>query len=188
MTNKLFCKNEWAIFAAYCKCRDYPSAKRIAKRAGVSRSTLHRHHNTVHNIPNDYENYLLEVYSRKMKKYLKKDDPSIKIAFLRFLIFIMNNKAVYEILFNEGRKDIIKKMVHLLKPIIISSWDTVGEMDRIFNIYKNEVLGIVEVWSERGFSDKELTMALKAIVYLTEIAYRKLLPLKKLTKDQADQV
>ena len=186
MANKLFYKNEQAIFIAYYKLKDYRCSKKIARRAGISRATFYRHHKTAHNIPSDYEEYLFTIYSRRFKKYLHNNSFNLKNTYLRFLVFIMSNKKIFRALFNEERKDIIKKMVHLLKPQIIASWGITGNLDRIFIIYESTILGIIEVWSGENFSNKTLTKALDSIIYLTQNACRDLLPLKKLTKAQAD--
>ncbi len=187
MTNKRFQRTEQAIFAAYYKIRDYPSAQKLSKRAGISRSTFYRHHQATSKIPQDYEEYLFAVYLHRIKKYLNSDAPNLKIIFFRFVVFISSNREVFKALFGEGRKEIIKKMLHPLKPVIIASWDTSVNLDRIFKIYENEVLGIIEVWSEERFINQKITVVFNVIMYMTEHACRNLLPLKKFTKNQEGQ-
>ena len=180
MANKLFYKNEQKILIAYFKFKDYPCAKRIARHAGISRSTLHRHHKTAHDIPRDYEEYLFRVYARKMKKLLAKEDTNLKNIFLYFLVFITGNREIFKTLFQDERKNIIKKMLQFLKPQITTNWGTSSNSEQIFSIYENAILGVIEIWGEHCFSDDDLAIVLDDIMYLTRTARHNLLPLKNL--------
>ena len=177
MANRRFSKTERAIFVAYCKLRDYPSSKKIAQYAGISRTTLYRHHRRVAKIPEDYEDYLLKNYYKTMRGFVK-NGTKIRILYLRTLIFIMNNKEIILALFQEDKKEIIKGMVDFLKPCILNEWKMGGDLSKMFNIYKNEIVGVVEAWAGKKFSDKELDAVLEDIIYLTHTARRRLLPLK----------
>ena len=177
MANKRFFKTEKAIFIAYCKLRDYPSAKRIAQLAGVSRATFYRHHRKAVKIPEDYEKYLLENYRKMMRGFMKRGT-KIRILYFRMLIFMVNNEEVILVLFQEGRKEIIRSMVDYLKPCVLDEWKIGGDLSKMFNVYKSEVMGVIEVWAEQKFSDKDLDTVLNDIMYLTQTARQRLLPLK----------
>lgn len=69
-------------------------------------------------------------------------------------------------------------MLGIIKPSIISEWKIGGDLDKIFNIYENEILGVIEFWSEENFSNQSLNRALNDVLYLTTIARKTLLPLK----------
>lgn len=176
MANKLFRANEHAIFIAYFKLRDYPSAKRIAKAASVSRSTLYRHHCKIQSIPKDYEKYLLTSYTRKIRPFLNKKDFSLKNFYLRTLVFISNHEEVFSALFSEGCKEIIAKMLNILKPKLARTLRT-SNRDKAYIVYTNEVLGIIEIWSKQHFVLSELNQVLNDILYLTETASDHLTPL-----------
>lgn len=178
MSNKRFLKTEKAIFVAYCKLQDYPSAKKLARRAQISRSTLYRHHKIVQNIPQDYENYLINVYHRRIKKYHPKSYNDLEIIFLRTLVFISNNKEIFMVLFNEGRKDIIPKMFDCLRSDILGQWNDAKISDKIYSIYKNEVFGIIETWGHHHFSPQRINIALDNIMFLTKTAPKRLSGLK----------
>lgn len=176
MSNKHFFKTEQAIFIAYCKFRDYPSARRIATDARISRSTLYRHHCSAQNIPRDYENLITATYRRRVKELIRREVPP-KILFLRTLIFISRHKKVFNALFIEGRKEVIKQMLSELKPSIISIWHNRNSLSKAYNIYENEVLGVIEVWSKCDFSSVKLNKTLNDILYLTRTAPKRLAPL-----------
>lgn len=177
MANKLFKKNEQAILLAYYKFKDYPTAKRIAHHAKISRSTLHRHHKTPYNIPHDYEEYLFRIYIRKMKSHLKKDQSNLQNLFLRFLVFIFSNREIIQALFRDGHKDFIKRMLGPLKPRILADWRLSGNLDKIYTIYENEILGVIENWGKHHFANQDLSGVLNDIMFLTKTARQKLLPL-----------
>lgn len=176
MSNKHFFKTEQAIFIAYYKSRDYPSAQRIATNARISRSTLYRHHHNAQSIPRDYENLITATYSRRIQGLIKKG-ASTKILFLRTLIFISHHKKVFKALFTDGRKEVVKQMLAKLKPVIITNWDQKDPLDKAYNVYENEVLGVIEAWSRCDFSSIRLNKTLNDILYLTRTAPKRLKPI-----------
>lgn len=177
MKNKRFCKTEKAIFLAYYKLRDYPNAKKLAKTANISRSTLYKHHKKIQAIPADYEDFLLQNYAKAIKKYLKKP-AEFKTILFRTHAFIFANREIFGALFKEGHKETIKKMFNILKPNVLNEWGLTGNLDKIYNIYTNEILGIIESWEKQNFSEKSLEQVLNDTLYLTKTSKQKLLPLK----------
>lgn len=178
MANKKFKKTEEAIFIAYFESQDFPNIKTIARRANISRSTLYRHHKIAQNIPQDYEKYLLQKYTQKIDKILFQKEISLRTIFGQTLIFISVNKRIFIGLFAVGHKEVINEMLEKLKKRIIIEWKISGNLEKIFHIYENEVLGAIEIWGEKGFSEEKLEVILKDVMYLTRTAPQKLLPLK----------
>ena len=178
MSNKRFLETEKAIFVAYCKLQDFVSAKKVAKCAHISRSTLYRHHKIVQNIPKDYERYLADIYAKRMKKYSHKKHISLKFIYFRTLIFIYNHRKVFLTLFKEERKDVIKEMLLNLRKEVANKWGQNYISDKLYNVYANEVVGIIETWSKNNFSRKRLDIALGDIMFLTETAPKRLSGLK----------
>lgn len=168
MANKKFRNNENAIFVAYYKFRDCPSAKMLARHAGISRSTLYRHHKSPHFIPENYEKYILEIYSRRIKSFLKQDAP-LKKLFFRKLVFIHNHRVIFEVLFNDGRKDIVKEMIEIIRGPILAEWNYKNP-EKLYKVYRNEILGLIEAWSEKGFRADEIEVVLNDMVYLSKAA------------------
>ena len=167
MANKKFSKTEKAIFLAYYKFRDFPSAKALARHAKISRSTLYRHHKKPSALPKDYEKYLLKIYARKMRAFLNKNPP-LKTLFFRTLIFIHTHRLIFKALFKSGDKEIIKKMLDKLKPKILKNWNYAGSTEKLYKVYQNEVLGLIETWSENDFNIKEIESVLNDILYLNK--------------------
>ena len=173
MINKSFQATERAIFIAYYRLSDFPSAKSIAKKAHVSRSTLYRHHRVPRLISNDYEQYLLKAYARKIRRFVK-NKSELKTIFLRTLLFIHNNRVTFNALFKDGHKDIIEKMLFKIKPRILSGWRLNGDIDKLYGVYQKEILGIIEVWSRDKFSIESIDKILNDVMYLTKTSPRRL--------------
>lgn len=173
MKNKKFYQTERAIFVAYYKFRDFPSAKTIAKRANISRSTLYRHHALPRAISNNYEKYLLDIYSDRIKKFLAKNS-STKILFFRTLIFIHSYRMIFEALFDSGHKEVVKRILDKLKDRILKEWNYAGNTDKLYKVYQNEILGIIEMWREGGFKSDEIEGLLSDILYLTKTTPKRL--------------
>lgn len=176
MANKSFRKTEQAIFFAYCKFRDCPSVRKIASNAKISRATLYRHHKNAQRIPRDYEELIIATYNRRIKELIKKSAP-VKILFLCTLVFISRHKKVFDALFIEGRKDVIKQMLNRLKPAIITTWHYKDPSNQAYNVYENEVLGVIETWGKSDFSATKLDKTLSDILYLSKTAPERLHPL-----------
>ena len=177
MSNKRFRTTEKAIFIAYCKLKDYPTAKKLARAARISRTTLYRHHQKAQTIPIDYENYLIKTFTRTVKT-LQKRCPDLKILILRTLVFIYNHKEVFRALFNDNHKEVIKQMLKILKPSIIDEWHLAGDLAKMYNIYANEVLGVIEAWGAQGFPKGSIDQVLSDILYLTDTARQNLAPIR----------
>ena len=177
MQNRRFFKNEYAILIAYYKLRNYPSAKRLARIAGISRSTLYRHHKRVQFIPIDYEAFLLQSYICSIKKLIHKN-ANLKTIILRTLVFIVSNRELFRILFKDNRKEIVKRMFEYLKPRILEEWHLSGNIDKIYSVYKNGVLGIIEIWYKQKFTSNHIESTLNDILYLTRVSRHNLLPLQ----------
>ena len=176
MSNKHFFKTEYKIFTAYCKSHNHPTARKITTNAKISRATLYRHHYNAQSILRDYEDLILATYSHKIEA-LTKRKTSTKVLFLRTLIFISRHGKVFRALFTDGRKEIIKQILKKLKPSVTITWRPVNCLDKIYSIYENEVLGVIEIWSEYNFSATKLSRALSDILYLTKTAPERLAPL-----------
>lgn len=168
MSNKKFRKTETAIILAYYKFRTRPTVQKISRCAKISRSTLYRHHKFAAKIPDDYENYLLEIYSKKLSKFIRDKKRPLKIIFCQILIFILNHKPEFSILLKDNHTESIREMLDKLKNRIIKEWNYAGDADKLYKVYQNEVLGIIETWSENDFNARELENILNDILYLTK--------------------
>ena len=174
MANKKFKATERTIFITYYRLSDLRTAKTIAKKAHISRSTLYRHHPAPRFISDDYEQYLLRIYRRKLKRLLSNNKTELRTVFFRTLLFIHNNKVTFTALFRDGHKDVIEKMLLKIKERILSEWNLATDTNKLYGIYQNEVLSIIEIWSKTNFSIEGIDQALNDIMYLTKTSPRRL--------------
>jgi len=177
MRNKRFYKTEYAIFIAYYSFKNYPTAKMLARRAHIARSTLYRHHRRTEEIPHDYEELLVSRYDKYIKKYCLKENFNFRKFFLYLLVYIVNNRVFFLPLFRDGRDGAIIRMLRHVRPFILDKWHLDGDMEKMYSVYTNEILGVIETWAKHNFSKKMLGQTLDDIMYLTNSARIKLAPL-----------
>lgn len=177
MQNKRFYKAEHSIFIAYYSFKNYPTARILARRARISCSTLYRHHHKPQDIPRDYEEFLVSKYNQYIKKLHRKGNFNIRRFYLYFLVYIISNKPYFLALFKDNRKGIIIKMLRPAKPYILAKWHLHGDTDKMYSVYSNEILGVIETWAKHNFAKKMLEQTLDDIMYLTESSRIKLAPL-----------
>ena len=66
-------------------------------------------------------------------------------------------------------------MLAMLRPYIIIHWSARNNNDKLYNIYENEILGIIEYWGNRyDFEKSKIDKTLRDILYLTRTAPRRL--------------
>ena len=179
MKNKKFRKIEKAIFVAYFKLKNYPNARRIARMARISRSTLYRHQTMIYRIPHDYEDYLIEQYDRTMKGCLLKSCVSLKTMVHCMLVFILMNRRVFGELLKMGDDNVVRRLIRRCKQKVLDEWGRDDGLVKIFGIYENEVLGLIIDWGREGFSDEKMSDVLNGIMYLTRTARQRLGPIAR---------
>ena len=174
MKNKRFSQTEKAIFVAYYQLRDYPNARKLARRAGISHTTLYRHHKSLQQIPKDYEDYLLKSFDTRIKAMLVRQQIELKTLYLRMLIFIHTNREVIKMLLKDGRTEVINKMVLKFRQRVILAWNLAGDLEKVYGVYRREVLGVIEDWGRRDFAKQEIEVVLDDIMHLTKTTPRRL--------------
>ena len=117
LNNRRFKRTEEAILRTFFEEDVFIGTKDMAKKAGVARSTFYHHHRTVREIVPDYKRYIMRKYSYMVRKLNNKTD--LKIVFERMMIFIIQNRQVFEILLKTGDNSIIMNMLELLRPKIV---------------------------------------------------------------------
>ncbi len=167
MSNKRYRQTEEAILEVLLKSKEIPTVQGLTRRAKISRSTLYRHHRAIPGIIPDYEKEILRDYKKLIKK-LFKQKTNLKNIYLRTLFFILQHKRMFKILFKYEGGRIIEKMFFELNSLIIETAYLPKNSEKIFKIYIKEVAGIIETWSEKNFSETEISKIQKEIIYLTE--------------------
>lgn len=152
-------KTEEKILAVFFDAR-YDTMEQIAKRAGVTRSTIYTHHHSVMKILPDWEAHIL----RECQLFLRRRD------YFGMLIFILNYQKFFEVFLKFGDREIIIK-------IIFELWG-IKKPEKILKIMASEITEIIFEWGEKGFPKKEIEMVLADITYISDTAKERLKPLK----------
>ena len=170
LANKRFKRTEEAILRAFFESDNFISIEEMARRAGVARSTIYVHHRMVREIIPDYERYILRKYQRMVKKVLKNGDCEIYSMMMKVLIFILVNKKVFIVVLKGGSKRAIEQMINGLRGELIKIMRLSPNQEKVFAIYRSEVVELIEIWCQEGFNRDKIEEVVNEIVYLTETA------------------
>lgn len=181
--NHRFRLTEEAIITAFFVGDDLPKFGVLAKRAGISRSTLFRHHKTVYGVILDYERAIYKKYSRMIGKILSGGDVKMREIFLKILIFININGKEIKLILRYRNGEIFEKMIWRLKRKIDKVYFLPKKSEQIFGIYAKEVSGVLEEWARRDFAKDEIDVILRKIMYLTDTMKMRLTPMLKKYKN-----
>ena len=182
LKNKRFRATEESIRIAYFLVKDTLSLDRLLRFAGISRSTLYRHHGSIGSIVPDYERYILRKIRRILKRILRARRTHLRTLYGRILAFMTAHKKIMEFLLAFDSRSLTEEIVLILKPKLLSTGKFSSE--EILRIYTKEVSSIIEAWQKSGFRKDEITVTLDKIMYLTDTAYIRLAPLASFTSSK----
>lgn len=165
-----------ALFTA----KEILSVDRLIKIAGISRSTLYRHHKSVYEITPNYELYILKKYSRALKRTLKTQRAKLPCVYRKILIFIKSHHQIIEFLLQYGKSNLIEGMINMLKSKLFSTGKITNEA--MFEIYCKEVSGVIVHWLLNGSEKSEILSVVDKIIYLTDSAKLRLGPITEQIK------
>ena len=92
----------------------------------------------------------------------------------KVLIFILVNKKVFIVVLRGGGKRVIEQMIDGLREKLVKIMRLSPNQEKIFVVYKSEVVTLIEVWCQEGFNRDEIERVASEIVYLTETAKMRL--------------
>lgn len=165
LNNRRFKRTEEAILRTFFEEDIFIGAKDMAKKAGVARSTFYHHHRTVREIVPDYKRYILRKYNRLVKRVDEKKD--LRIVFERMMIFIIQNKRVFEIFLKTGDNSVLRSMLISLRLKIINYARLPKNNDKIIEVYFDEIIGLITRWIENGCDNDGRMMLIVDVLYLT---------------------
>lgn len=151
--------------------------KKMAKKAGVGRSTIYLHHHAVREVIPDYERYMLLQFKELIQKKIRRKNVQIKMLYLEMLVFMMRNKRIFEMFLKFDKREILIKMIEKMRTKIVSYAKFPKNYEKMFRVYEGEVVELIFDWGRKGFSEKELMRVLSDIMYLTDTARARLMPI-----------
>lgn len=174
-----FRRNEEAIFEAFFvkNADDKSGVSKVVRAIGVSRATFYRHHGAVSEIVEDYERYILRQYDRLVEEMRGKSDLGLRQRYYRMLVFILQNRRIFQVLLERRNLKVIIEMVYMLRNEIEAEAKLLSKSKRIFRVYVGEMVGLISDWGLEGFKGSEMVKLLNNIMYLTETMRKRLLPL-----------
>ena len=178
MNHKGFRRTEEAILKVFFngKCCSF-CVQEIARKIGVARSTIYSHHRALREILPDYEKYIFKKYKKMLRKTLKDKNVSLKRLYLKMLLFMIQEKKVFEMLIKNERRILVDNMIIAMEEEVIKHARLPKNSKKVFGVYVSEVAGLMEKWGRRGFPDDEIGGLLSEIMYLTDTARIRLAPL-----------
>ena len=113
-----------------------------------------------------------------MSGLIKRDVVKVKTIYHQMLIFILKNKNVFKMVVGRGGVRVLEKMIKKIEVIIMTEYALPKNCEKLLNIYRKEVVGVIERWIKSGFLEDEL-MVLSDIMYLTKTMRSRLGPLNE---------
>lgn len=179
LNDKRFKKTEEAILRAFFDKNGYITVMEIAKKVGVTRSTIYGHHRVMREIVKDYKKFILKKYNFTIKNVLQKKRMGARELYTQIMFFIIRNQGVFKIVMKENGREVFISMIDKLKPELMKYMRIANNYETMYGVYKNEVATLLEKWGEGGFKKEEIESVLKDIIYLTDTARVRLLKLEK---------
>ena len=179
MANKRFRRTEDAILRVFFEEVNYVSVDEMAKKIGVSRSTIYYHHRAVREIIPDYEVFLLRRYRRKIRKVMRRKGVHMKTVYINMLLFIIRHREGFTVMMRNGNREILEKMVLEVTPKTGWHGGLPKNTEKVLRIYVCEVTEVLWLWGEDGFLEDGIKQVLRDVVYLTNTARQRLKPMTK---------
>lgn len=175
LKNKRFRNTEETIIATLLTTKELLSPSRLIKIAGISRSTLYRHHQNVHKIIPDYERYISRRFKTNYARLMKIGYIRLRFLYEQIFPLLLANQPIIKLILQHDNHNFTEQIIAILKPKIL----TVARISdgEAFRIYAKEVAALVETWCNNGFKKTEINPTVDKIMYLTNSAHTRLSPL-----------
>lgn len=169
-------KTEEAILTVFF---DNPNCTmwQLAKKTGIARSTIYTHHRSIERIMPDCENNILAEYDFMLGKKLEIENIELRKLFFYMLVFIVRNRQTFELFLKFGNREVVIKMIGKARAKIVSYAKFPKNYEKMFRVYEGEVVELIFDWGRKDFSEKELMRVLSDIMYLTDTARARLMPI-----------
>lgn len=178
MRDKRYRKTEDAILKVFFKeSKNEITMVKMAKKAGIGRSTMYVHHHAIKKIIPDYEKYILREYGLTMRRRSRAKNTTLKSLYFDTLVFILRNRKIFEMFLRFDDRDIIIKMIEKLKVEIAGFARLPKNSEKIFKIYTGEIVEVIFEWGKKGLPENELEKVLSDIIYLTNTCRDRLMPI-----------
>ena len=170
LRNRRLKRTENEIVRVFFEENECTTAEAVARQVGVARSTIYRHHHSVHEILPDYHRFAIRRYRRRVKKLFKSEGVGMRMLYRNLLLFILQNAEVMQILIQNGERAVVREMVEELVPKAERTMRLPKNSDKILRVYVEEVTEIIWIWLTSGGEVGEVERITGQIMELTETA------------------
>lgn len=159
--DKRYQKTEEQMLRLFFIYGDTITIERMAKILGVSRSTIYRHHKSLKE--------LIDYYTKKVVSECGElCEENVKRFYTDLLIYIIKNREVFLVFYKMRDSRAILKVLEMNENSLMEYAGYKRRVRKVFNIYKYEVMAVMNVWGEKGFSRDDFDVVLNDILFLTK--------------------
>ncbi len=179
LKDKRFYETERAIFLSVAR-EGAEEMEEILVAAKISRATFYRHHRAVYAIERDYEELVKAWTQQKVEEVMgrvegkKKGEGGqlngprrLKRLYFETIMLMYRRQELFRYFLARGNVRVYHLLMEELKPAVIEAWGANVWLEKLYEIYVGEVVGVILVWSKNGFHENEIAKVLKDIMYLT---------------------
>ena len=167
LADKRFKRTEEKILRLFFEDEKCLEMKTLAKKVGVTRSTVYRHHRAARNIVLDYENFVLRLFIRMVKRNSRLP---VRLLFLKTLYFVMNKEEIFRILMKYCEERVFYKMIIGIDSQMLKKMKLPRNAYLVYVVYASEVARLMYEWGKNGFLESEIEVVLDRIMFLTMTA------------------
>lgn len=159
--DKRYQKTEEQMLRLFFIYGDTITVERMAEIIGVSRSTIYRHHKSLKE--------LIEYYIKKVVDECGEfcNDDTRKLC-TDLLIYIIKNREVFLVFYKMRDSRALLAVLEMNENSLMEYAGYKQRVTKVFNIYKYEVLAVINIWGENGFSRDDFDVVLNDILFLTK--------------------
>ncbi len=160
LKDKRFRENEMKILRLIFVYGDTITMERVAKLIGVERSTIYRHHKTLKE--------MTEYYVEKVVNECEKCNEDVRKFYTDLLIYIIKDKEVFLVFYRMRDWRALLAILEMNEDGLMEYAGYRQRMAKAFNIYKYEILAVMDAWGEKSFSKDDFDVVLNDILFLTK--------------------
>ena len=154
-------KTEEQILRLFFVYGDTITIERMAKMLGVSRSTIYRHHKSLKE--------MINFYTKKVMNECKGFcNENAKRFYADLLIYIIKNKETFLMFYKMRDWRAFLSILEMNESVLTENAGYKQRVKKVFNIYKYEVVAVMNAWGEKEFNRDDFDVVLNDVLFLTK--------------------
>ncbi len=159
--DKRYQKTEEQMLRLFFIYGDTITIERMAKILRVSRSTIYRHHKSLKE--------MIEYYIKKTVDECGEfcNDDTRKL-YTDLLIYIIKNREVFLVFYKMRDSRALFTVLEMNEDSLMEYAGYRQRVTKVFNIYKYEIIAVMDAWGENGFNRDDFDVVLNDVLFLTK--------------------